>query len=131
DIFSKDVVFMPVNHRNTHWAAAAINFRRKRFESYDSLGMLKGLVFQKLRSYVKLEHQNKKKKDFDFTGWSDWAPDSTPRQENCCDGGVFTCQYMEAISRGEDHFYFSQQDIPYLRRRMIWEIGNVKLRDDC
>jgi hypothetical protein len=30
---------------------------------------------QKLREYIKAEHQNKKKKDFDFTGWQDWAPD--------------------------------------------------------
>ena len=55
---------------------------------------------------------------------------STPQQENGYDCGVFTCQFMEAISRGEENFNFSQQDMPYLRRRMIWEIGNAKLRDD-
>ncbi len=46
DIFSKDVVFMPVNHGNAHWTTAAINFRQKRFESYDSMGMAKGHVFR-------------------------------------------------------------------------------------
>ncbi|KAF8971539.1 hypothetical protein BDZ97DRAFT_1753332 [Flammula alnicola] len=130
DIFSKDVVLMPVNHGNAHWTAAAINFRAKRFESYDSMGMAKGQVFRQLRDYVKVEHHNKKKKDFDFTGWEDWAPASTPQQENGYDCGVFTCQFMEALSRGEDFFNFSQKDMPYLRRRMIWEIGNAKLRDD-
>ncbi|KAF8203259.1 hypothetical protein BJ912DRAFT_1019020 [Pholiota molesta] len=84
----------------------------------------------KLREYIKAEHQNKKKKDFDFTGWQDWAPDSTPQQENGFDCGVFTCQYMESLSRGEEFFNFSQKDMPYLRRRMIWEIAHAKLRDD-
>ena len=46
DIFSKDVVFMPVNHGNAHWTTAAINFRQKRFESYDSMGMAKEHVFR-------------------------------------------------------------------------------------
>lgn len=39
DIFAKDVILVPVNHGNAHWTAAAVNFRRKRIESYDSMGM--------------------------------------------------------------------------------------------
>jgi len=46
DIFSKDVVLIPVNHDNTHWTAAAINFRKKRFESFDSMGMAKETVWK-------------------------------------------------------------------------------------
>lgn len=45
DIFSKDVILIPVNHNNAHWTAAAINLRRKRIESYDSMGMAKDIVF--------------------------------------------------------------------------------------
>lgn len=45
DVFSKDVILIPVNHNNAHWTAAAINFRRKRLESYDSMGMAKEIVF--------------------------------------------------------------------------------------
>jgi len=37
---------------------------------------------------------------------------------------------METLSRGEEYFNFTQKDMPYLRRRMIWEIGNAKLRDE-
>lgn len=37
DIFDKDIVILPVNHNNSHWTAACINFRKKRFESYDSM----------------------------------------------------------------------------------------------
>lgn len=46
DIFTKDVILIPVNHSNSHWTAAAINFRRKRFESYDSMGMARSGVFK-------------------------------------------------------------------------------------
>ena len=37
DLFSKDAILIPVNHANSHWTAASINFRQKRLESYDSL----------------------------------------------------------------------------------------------
>ena len=46
DIFSKDIVLIPVNYSNQHWTAAAINFRRKRLESYDSMDMAKDIVFR-------------------------------------------------------------------------------------
>lgn len=46
DIFAKDVVLIPINHENKHWTAAAINFRRKRIEAYDSLGSPKDYVYQ-------------------------------------------------------------------------------------
>ncbi|TRM61417.1 hypothetical protein BD626DRAFT_77397 [Schizophyllum amplum] len=130
DLFSKDVVIMPINHSNTHWTSAAINFRRKRIEYYDSLGSRSTMVYKTLRAYVDAEHRNKKKKPFDFTGWEDFFDDSAPQQENAFDCGVFSCQFMEAISRGEETWSFEQKNMPYLRRRMIWEIGNAKLRDD-
>ena len=46
DIFAKDVVLIPVNHNNLHWTAAAINFRKKRIESYDSMGSYRGAVYK-------------------------------------------------------------------------------------
>lgn len=46
DLFSKDIVLIPVNHNNAHWTSAAINFRHKRIESYDSMGMDRGNVFK-------------------------------------------------------------------------------------
>jgi len=53
DLFSKDTVLIPVNHGNAHWTAAAINFRNKRFESYDSMDMAKEKVFR-VRSFKPL-----------------------------------------------------------------------------
>lgn len=95
DLFSKDVVLIPINHNNSHWTAAAIDFRKKRIHSYDSMGTarsevhkvvaallfiagLVSLLSKALRGYLDEEHRNKKKKPFDFTGWVDWA------DEVCC-----------------------------------------------
>jgi len=83
---------------------------------------------QLLREYVDLEHLNKKSKPFDWTGWVDYCPRDTPLQENGYDCGVFTCQFLEAISRGMDSpFNFTQRSMPFLRRRMILEIARTEL----
>jgi len=130
NLFSKDVILIPINHSNAHWTAAAINLRQKRIESYDSMGMARHVVFTNLRKYLDAEHRDKKKEPFDFTGWEDIAPEDAPQQDNGWDCGVFTCHFLEALSRGVERFAFAQRDMPYLRRRMIWEIGNARLRDD-
>ncbi|KAI0085606.1 hypothetical protein BDY19DRAFT_964756 [Irpex rosettiformis] len=129
DIFKKDIVLIPINHGNAHWTGAAINFRRKRIESYDSMGMPRQYVYRALRGYLDAEHKNKKKTPFDFTGWEDYTLEDTPQQENGYDCGVFTCQFLETLSRGEERFAFTQSNMLYLRRRMIWEIGHAKLHD--
>jgi len=123
-------VLIPVNHHSSHWTAAAINFRQKRIESYDSMGMNRLNVYKLLRLYIDAEHRNKKKKPFDFSGWEDYIVEDFPTQENGYDCGVFTCQFLESLSRGEEKFNFTQKNMPYIRRRMIWEIGNATLRDD-
>ncbi|KAJ7042455.1 cysteine proteinase [Mycena alexandri] len=130
DIFSKDTILIPVNHDNIHWTGAAINFRQKRIESFDSMHDDRPHVFKLLRQYLDLEHRDKKKTPFDFTGWEDYTSEDTPMQDNGFDCGVFTCQFLESLSRGEESFNFTQKDILYLRRRMIWEIGNTTLRPE-
>lgn len=129
DIFQKDIILIPINHNNTHWTGAAINFRRKRIESYDSMNVDRREVFEKLRQYLDLEHRNKKRKPFDFSDWNDYDPEYTPQQENGYDCGVFTCQFMESLSRGEEFFNFTQRDMAYLRKRMIWEIAHLNFLD--
>ena len=94
------------------------------------MNMDRSQVFKVLRGYLDAEHRNKKKKPFDFTGWVDYVSDDTPQQENGYDCGVFTCQFLETLSRGEERFAFSQANMHYIRRRMVWEIGHAKLRPD-
>lgn len=127
DIFTKDILLIPINHNCSHWTAAAINLRRKRIEYYDSMNVSRSGVYEILRGYLDEEHKKKKKKPFDFKGWQDHYDKNTPQQTNGYDCGVFTCQFLLALSRGEENFGFSQSDIPYLRNRMIWEIGHGRL----
>ncbi|THH11790.1 hypothetical protein EW145_g414 [Phellinidium pouzarii] len=127
DIFSKDIIIMAINHSNAHWTSAAINFKRKRIEAYDSMGYPRKEVYTALRSYLDEEHKNKKKKPFDFTGWEDFYLENYPEQENGFDCGVFACQTLEHLSRGEEDFNFTQKNMSYFRQRMIWEIGRAKL----
>ncbi|KAF8528061.1 cysteine proteinase [Hysterangium stoloniferum] len=130
DIFSKDYVFIPVNHGNVHWTLSAINFRKKRIEAYDSMGHYRPEVYKTLRNYLDLEHRDKKMKPFDFTDWVDHFDEDIPKQENGYDCGVFTCQFMESLSRGVEEFAFDQSDMVYIRNRMTWEIGKGKMWED-
>ncbi|TEB35225.1 cysteine proteinase [Coprinellus micaceus] len=109
----------------THWTAGAVNFGKKRFESYDSMGIAKEDVTKLLRHYVRKEHEKKKGKPFNFDGGFSFAlKQDIPQQDNGFDCGVFTCQFIEMTLR------FTQENMPYLRRRMVWEIAHTKLRSD-
>ncbi|PVG02593.1 cysteine proteinase [Serendipita vermifera] len=128
DIFSKDLVLIPCNLGNSHWTCAAINFRHKRVEYFDSMGMDRPSIRAALHTYLDKEHRDKKSTPFDFTGWTDFFGEDGPQQENGYDCGVFVCQTMENLSRGISlPFDFSQQDMPYLRRRMVLEITAQEL----
>ncbi|KAL7416767.1 hypothetical protein BDY24DRAFT_378204 [Mrakia frigida] len=131
DIFTKDLVLIPINQGNQHWTSAVINFKQKRIEAYDSMG--EGYaknVFKMLKGYLQSESMDKKKVPFDFTGWEFYTDSrSTPQQLNGFDCGIFTCQILESVSRGLGHgkWSFGQENMPYLRRRMMLEIFRMKL----
>ena len=44
-----------------------------------------------------------------------------PQQNNSSDCGMFSCKFAEYLSRRAD-ITFDQADMPYFRRRMMWEI---------
>lgn len=73
DTFQKAVIIIPV-HLGMHWVCAAINFKRKRFEYYDSLHGSAGKAFSILRKYLEEESRDKKKEDIDLSGWTDYCP---------------------------------------------------------
>ena len=54
DLFSKDVILIPVNHNDSYWTTAAINFRRKRIELYNSTGMALSAVHKVLVALLSL-----------------------------------------------------------------------------
>ncbi|CDZ97883.1 Protease, Ulp1 family [Phaffia rhodozyma] len=113
NILEKDMILVPINIGNSHWTCAVVNLRHKRIEAYDSMGEgIARRVFRLLRDYLQQESMEKRKVDFDFTGWVDYTNhDITPQQRNGYDCGVFACQIMESCSRGLGHgiWEFSQK----------------------
>ncbi|EDP42402.1 hypothetical protein MGL_3160 [Malassezia globosa CBS 7966] len=162
DLFTKDLVLMPINVGQAHWVCAAINLRLRRFEYYDSMGMPSPVVFERLRAYLQDEMRDKKHMELDLSDWTDFFADYTsPQQRNGYDCGVFAVQTLEQLSRrdpavpypaapldaasftrpadptdlallreeyaGDYAWNFAQENMPYLRRRMAFEICTKQL----
>ena len=162
DLFTKDLILLPINVGQAHWVCAAINLRLRRFEYYDSMGIPSPGVFATLRAYISDEMRDKKQLEIDLSDWTDYfAGETSPQQQNGYDCGVFAVQTLEQLSRRdpavpypsralearlftapadptelallrEEHaceyaWNFDQRDMPYLRRRMAYEIYTKQL----
>ncbi|KDN36415.1 cysteine proteinase [Tilletiaria anomala UBC 951] len=133
-LFSKDIVLFPVNLGNAHWVTGAINFRLKRIEYYDSMHTSNRSFFLVMREYLEEESLDKRKTEMDWTGWQDYTPTDFPYQSNGYDCGVFTISTIEQLTRDgaaeddEDYAWnFTERNMPYLRRRTVYEIVKKQL----
>ncbi|GAA5898647.1 hypothetical protein JCM8208_004722 [Rhodotorula glutinis] len=129
DTFAKDIIIVPINHNNSHWCCAAVNLNLKRFEYYDSFGKPAKFVYERLRNWLVEEHRNRKKSEIDLSDWTDYWYEDVPQQQNVSDCGVFTCMFMESLSREVDFFDFTQKNMPYLRNKMVLQIDKCDLLD--
>lgn len=125
DIFSFDLLLIPV-HLGMHWCLAVIDLKHKQIVYYDSLKGNNSPCIDALRNYLRAESLDKKKTEFDLSGWTEVMPKDIPEQMNGCDCGMFMCRYAEYKSRAAK-FTFSQTHMPYFRKRTIYEILNKKL----
>ncbi len=60
---------------------------------------------------------------------SDWTLESVekiPQQMNGSDCGMFACKYADYLTR-RAAITFTQKDMPYFRRRMVYEIITQQL----
>ncbi|GIZ03753.1 hypothetical protein CEXT_727791 [Caerostris extrusa] len=119
EIFKFDILFVPI-HFGLHWALCVINNRYKTIKFYDSMRGTDDGTLKALQSYVVLELQTR-------TGVENPTPYSLeiikdiPQQMNGSDCGMFALKYAEYISRNAP-FTFTQENMPYFRRRMVYEI---------
>ena len=125
DIFAVDLILLPV-HLGMHWCMASIDNRTKQIIYYDSLRGNNPKCIATLKKYLNDESMDKKKKPFDFEGWTESMPKEIPEQMNGCDCGVFASTYAEYKSR-DSGFTFTQANMPYFRQRMVYEIVCKKL----
>ena len=114
DVFSKDILLVPINSNNTHWYFATIDLRDKQTRVYDSLGGSHPQTHAVLAQYMRSEHEDKKKsrlpEDFKCADAGD-----VPQQHNHNDCGVFMLLGMDFLARGLT-LNFSQSDIPRVRQ---------------
>ncbi|XP_014238396.1 sentrin-specific protease 1-like [Trichogramma pretiosum] len=125
DLFSKDLIIIPI-HLGIHWCMSIIDLKNKKISYYDSMGSSNQKCLNLLKQYLHDESLDKKKKTFDFTGWDLKCLKDIPQQMNGSDCGVFSCTFAEYVSANKE-FNFSQDDMPYFRKKMIYEILTTKL----
>ncbi|XP_018493709.1 uncharacterized protein LOC100899261 [Galendromus occidentalis] len=121
DIFAQDIVLVPV-HRTNHWAMAIIDMRQKMIKYMDSQGNRNDDCLEMLRDYLADEISHKKKSELNFDQWRLSNEQDIPLQQNGSDCGVFALKYADYAAR-DAKIDFTQEDMPYYREMMIYEIA--------
>ncbi|KAL0117182.1 hypothetical protein PUN28_010193 [Cardiocondyla obscurior] len=125
DIFAQDLVVVPI-HLDIHWCMSIIDFRDKSIVYYDSMGSSNPKCLAALKQYLQDESLDKKKKAYDMNDWKLQSAKNIPQQMNGSDCGVFSCMFAEYICANKK-LTFTQDDMPYFRNKMVYEILNGKL----
>lgn len=125
DIFGQDLMVIPV-HLRFHWCMCLVDMRRKRVEYMDSMNGEEPGCLELVLTYLIDEHIDKKGRPLDVDEWETKYLQNVPQQMNGSDCGMFAITFAEFASRGAP-FNFSQKDMPYLRRKAIWEITQGRL----
>ncbi|XP_014609451.1 PREDICTED: sentrin-specific protease 1-like [Polistes canadensis] len=125
DIFVQDIIVVPI-HLGIHWCMSIIDFRDKSICYYDSMGSSNPKCLSALRQYLEEESMDKKKRSFDTSDWKLISAKNIPQQMNGSDCGVFSCMFAEYICANRK-ITFTQEDMPYFRNKMAYEILQNKL----
>ncbi|XP_055845072.1 uncharacterized protein LOC129911334 isoform X2 [Episyrphus balteatus] len=126
DIFTYDVLPVPVHVGGVHWCMAIIHLRDRSIKYYDSMGTPNPKILSALEQYLRDESLDKRKRPFDTSGFLIESVRNVPQQNNGSDCGVFSCMFAEFISRDRE-ITFSQQHMEYFRHKMILEIAQGQL----
>lgn len=126
DIFTYDIIPIPVHVGRVHWCMAIIDLKNKAIRYYDSMGTPNNPVLNALEQYLRDESLDKRKKPFDTSDFQKQNMHECPRQMNGSDCGVFSCMFAEHEARGRE-IGFCQQHMPYFRQKMIYEISQGRL----
>lgn len=126
DIFTYDVLPVPVHVGGVHWCMAIIHMRDRSIKYYDSMGTPNPKILTALEAYLREESMDKRQRPFDTSGFHIESVKDVPQQNNGSDCGVFSCMFAEFICRDRE-ITFSQQNMDYFRHKMILEIVQGRL----
>ncbi|KAI3864068.1 hypothetical protein MKW98_031660 [Papaver atlanticum] len=119
-----DKIFVPI-HQQIHWCLAVINKKEEKLQYLDSLKGVDNDVLENLARYFVDEVKDKSGKDIDVSSWKREYVKNLPEQQNGWDCGMFMIKYSDFYSRGLG-LCFSQEHMPYFRRRTANEILRLK-----
>ncbi|XP_054691801.1 sentrin-specific protease 2 isoform X2 [Grus americana] len=127
DLFKQDLILVPI-HLRVHWALVVIDVRKKTIKYFDSMGQKGDKICEILFQYLQEESREKRNLELTFSEWTlrSMEPHEIPQQLNGSDCGVFMCKYADCISRDKP-ITFTQNHMPYFRRKMVWEIIHQQL----
>lgn len=120
DIFAHDILLVPV-HLGMHWCMAIVDLRVKQIKYMDSMGGRNDECLGTLLDYLAQELEDKKKSQLNFDEWQLSNIQNLPQQQNGSDCGMFALKYADYGAQDAE-INFSQSDMPYFRRRMMFEI---------
>ncbi|KAM8718495.1 hypothetical protein ACLKA7_001665 [Drosophila subpalustris] len=126
DLFSKDIIPVPVHVGGVHWCMAIIHMKNKTIRYYDSMGKPNQMVLSALETYLREESLDKRKLPFDTSDFKIENVQDVPQQTNGSDCGVFSCMFAEYITRNKP-LNFSQEHMEYFRKKMVLEICSGEL----
>ncbi|KAM3177514.1 hypothetical protein ACTXT7_004386 [Hymenolepis weldensis] len=128
DLFSQDLILIPVHDRGMHWCLTCVDFRVKTISYYDSLHGRNDQCLDRILGYLDAESRDKRNKPLeDSHSWKKQNMERrTPSQQNGSDCGVFALTTAEFLSRDAE-LIFEQSDMGEIRQRMIYEILTVQL----
>ncbi|KAL6264523.1 hypothetical protein P5V15_004630 [Pogonomyrmex californicus] len=125
DIFAQDLMVVPI-HLDIHWCMSIVDFRDKSIIYYDSMGGNNPKCLAALKQYLQDESLDKKKQPYDMSDWKLQSAKNIPQQMNGSDCGVFSCMFAEYVCANKK-ITFTQDDMPYFRNKMVYEILKGKL----
>lgn len=125
DIFAQDLMVVPI-HLDIHWCMSIVDFRDKSIIYYDSMGSSNPKCLMALKQYLQDESLDKKKQSYDMSDWKLQSAKNIPQQMNGSDCGVFSCMFAEYVCANKK-ITFTQDDMPYFRNKMVYEILKRKL----
>lgn len=104
-----------------HWTLILLDMVDKTVYYIDSLGGTGDYIFENVLQYLKDEHMDKKKSEYEDI--DDWECEScrkyTPQQHNGSDCGVFMLTATEFLSEGFTALKFTQSEMSYFRKRLL------------
>jgi sentrin-specific protease 1 len=131
DLFSYERIIVPMNIGRNHWALGVVDLGEKTVCYYDSLAAntIHSSFSEYMIRYLEDEFRDKRR-DAECPDFKEFTFPlvEPPQQRNGYDCGVFTCMNAECIVSGRDWIDFDQSMIPDMRRKMIIQIKQGRIR---